>query len=72
MTTATAFAARAGAGFAHYIAAAALAVANAACRWYRRECDLRHVLQHDEHLLRDIGLTREDVMRNRLRLYGQG
>lgn len=71
MTTATTFAATVSAGFVRRATAAALAVANAAYRWYRRERDLRHVMQLDDRMLRDIGLTREHAMRNRLRLYGQ-
>lgn len=43
-------------------AEAVLALAGAACRWHRRERDLRHVLQLDDFLLRDIGLTRDQVL----------
>jgi uncharacterized protein YjiS (DUF1127 family) len=40
----------------------ALALADAFYRWRRRERDLHHVLQLDDHLLRDIGLTRDQVL----------
>lgn len=49
-------------------AAIARVIAGAVCRWYRRERDLRHVMQLEDYLLRDIGLTREQVMRDRLHL----
>jgi uncharacterized protein YjiS (DUF1127 family) len=66
MTTATTLAVNAGAGLARRAAAAAAAVGNAVYRWYRRERDRRHVLQLDDHLLRDVGLTREEVVRGLL------
>jgi uncharacterized protein YjiS (DUF1127 family) len=62
MTTATTLALNAGAGLARRAAAAAAALGNAVYRWYRRGRDRRHVLQLDDHLLRDVGLTREQVM----------
>jgi uncharacterized protein YjiS (DUF1127 family) len=43
-------------------AEAALILADAFYRWRRRDRDLRHVLQLDDHLLRDIGLTRDQVL----------
>jgi uncharacterized protein YjiS (DUF1127 family) len=60
VTLATTFA---GTGLARRVATVALAFANAIYRWYRRERDLRHLMQFDDHLLRDIGLTRGQVMR---------
>ena len=63
MTTATTLAVNAGAGLARRAAAA---FGNAVYRWYRRERDRRHVLQLDDHLLRDVGLTREEVVRGLL------
>jgi len=32
-------------------------------RWYRRQCDLRHVAELDDYLLRDVGFTREQLRR---------
>lgn len=69
MTTASTFAATVGAGFVRHTAATVLAVGNIVYRWYRCERDLRHVMQLDGHLLRDVGLTRDQVLRDRLRLY---
>jgi len=34
--------------------------------WYRRHRDLRHLTQLDDYLLRDVGLTREQVNRGSL------
>ncbi|HMA14169.1 MAG: DUF1127 domain-containing protein [Bacteroidota bacterium] len=51
------------AGLARRAAAAPLACAAILRRWWRRERDLRHVLQLDDHLLRDVGLTRDQVAR---------
>jgi len=59
MTTATTLAVNAGAGLARRAAAAAAALGSAVYRWCRRECDRRHVMQLDDHLLRDVGLTRD-------------
>jgi uncharacterized protein YjiS (DUF1127 family) len=50
-----------GAGFARRATAAALAAAATLRRWRRRQRDLRHVLQLDDHLLRDVGLTRDQL-----------
>jgi uncharacterized protein YjiS (DUF1127 family) len=61
MTTATTLAVNAGAGLARRAAAAAAALGNAVYRWYRRERDRRHVLQLDDYLLRDVGLTRDGL-----------
>ena len=44
-------------------AAGVIALGNAARRWYRRHRDLRHVMELEDYLLRDVGLTREAVMR---------
>jgi len=44
-------------------AAGVIALGNVLFRWYRRHRDLRDVLQLDDHLLRDVGLTRGDVER---------
>ena len=44
-------------------AAGVLALVNAAFRWWRRHCDLRHVRELDDYLLHDVGLTREEVTR---------
>lgn len=52
-----------GAGLARRVTAAALAGVATLRRWWRRERDLRHVLQLDDHLLRDVGLTRDQVAR---------
>ena len=32
-------------------------------RWYRCRRDMRHLMELDDHLLRDVGLTREEVAR---------
>jgi uncharacterized protein YjiS (DUF1127 family) len=69
MTTATSLAATAGAGLARRGLATVLAIAHAVRWWYRRDRDLRHVMQLDDHLLRDIGLTREQVMRGTFPLH---
>ena len=70
MSTATTLAVNARAVVARRVTAAALALGNAVHRWYRRERDLRHVMQLDDHLLRDVGLTREQVMWGALRREG--
>ena len=44
-------------------AAGFVALGNAALRWYRRHRDLRHVTELEDYLLRDVGLTREEVQR---------
>ncbi len=44
-------------------AAGVFALANAALRWYRRHRDLRHVMELDDYLLHDVGLTRDEVTR---------
>ncbi|MGF1594054.1 MAG: DUF1127 domain-containing protein [Kiloniellaceae bacterium] len=44
-------------------AAAAARLLTALRRWYRRHCDLRHLRGLDDHLLRDVGLTRDQVAR---------
>ena len=51
------------AGLARRSAAAALACAATLRRWWRRERDMRHVMQLDDYLLRDVGLTRDQVAR---------
>lgn len=66
MTTATPIAATTGAGIARRTVAVARAIVGAARRWYRRERDRHHVMQLDDYLLRDIGLKREQVTRDRL------
>ena len=60
MTTATTLAVNAGAGLAR---CAAAALGNALHRWWRHARDRRHIMQLDDHLLRDVGLTREEVVR---------
>ena len=50
-----------GAGLARRAATAARALAAGLCRWRRRERDLRHVRQLDDHMLRDVGLTRDQL-----------
>lgn len=32
-------------------------------QWYRCRRDMRHLMELDDHLLRDVGLTREEVVR---------
>jgi len=66
MTTAPTLAASAGAGLARRVGATVLALANGVYRWHRRQRDLRHVMQLDDYLLRDVGLTREQAMRGLL------
>jgi uncharacterized protein YjiS (DUF1127 family) len=44
-------------------AAAAAQAIGAVRRWYRRRCDLRHLMGLDDRLLRDVGLTRDQVAR---------
>lgn len=51
------------AGLARRAAAAPRACAATLRRWWRRERDLRHVMQLDDHLLRDVGLNRDQVAR---------
>jgi uncharacterized protein YjiS (DUF1127 family) len=68
MTLAKTFA---GAGLARRVATIALAFADTIYLWYRRERDLRHLMQLDDYLLRDIGLTRGQVMRGVLPLFRQ-
>lgn len=65
MTSPTVVATKLGAGLA--LRAAAQALAGAVCRSYRYRRDLRHVLQLDDHLLRDINLTRDQLRRGCLR-----
>ena len=50
-----------GVGLARRAAAAARAFAAGLCRWRRRARDLRHVRQLDDHILRDVGLTRDQL-----------
>jgi len=68
MTTATTLSRGLAARLARLVAAAALAALNAVWQWHRRERDLRHVMQLDDHLMRDIGLSRDDVIRVSLRV----
>lgn len=70
MTIAKTLAVNAGAGLVRRAAAAALALAAAVHHWYRCERDLRHVMQLDDHLLRDVGLTREQVLWGALKREG--
>ena len=44
-------------------ASGAVALAKSLLRWYRRHRDLRHVAGLEDHLLRDIGLSRDAVQR---------
>jgi uncharacterized protein YjiS (DUF1127 family) len=39
------------------------ALGNALLRWYRRHRDLAHLMELEDYLLRDVGLTREQVRR---------
>jgi len=44
-------------------AAGVTALGNAVLAWYRRHRDLAHLMRLEDYLLRDVGLTREQVMR---------
>lgn len=46
-----------------FCASGAVALGDAAVRWYRRHRDLRHVMELEDYLLRDVGLTRDEVRR---------
>ena len=37
--------------------------AGALRQWYRRRCDMRHLMELDDYLLRDVGITRDEVAR---------
>jgi uncharacterized protein YjiS (DUF1127 family) len=63
MTPATTLAVNAGAGLARCAATAAAALGHALHRWCRHARDRRHIMQLDDYLLRDVGLTREEVVR---------
>jgi len=41
-------------------------------KWHQRSADRRRIAELDEHLLRDIGLTRDEVNREAKRYFWQG
>lgn len=71
MTIARSLAREAGAGLLRHAGAVLRDRLNAACRWFRRERDLRHVMRLDDHLLRDIGLTPDELLRHGDKLFRQ-
>src|SRR3546814_19348988 len=71
MTIARSLARDAGAGLLRHAGAALRDRLNAVWPWFRRERDLQHVMRLDDHLLRDIGLTRDELLRHRDQIFRQ-
>lgn len=71
MTIARSLAREAGAGLLRHAGVALRDLLNAAWLRRRRTRDIRHVMQLDDHLLRDIGLTRNELLRHGDKLFRQ-